>query len=1103
MILEFVQNGPLIWPTIEENGVTRLRKYSELTPTEANQADCDVNATNIILQVNLQPQRDEFSQLDLGLTVLVNKQGDDPINAINHMMSFFSAVVTSRYPTTNNQLRNSTTTLGKKATINDGRVTLQPVQGRQISFAIGTTRTYIPGASRSLGFQNPFYLKKAQQLEPNVIKSTSAIVILNFEENLMLAEESRSKMLLKQQDPMVLEKKVNTTPVDYAAMDQHRLESKTFEIKMNQVLNENERLLKQVINKNIVNIVVNSSVNNASVNVHECKKCLKLETKSQEKDTVITKLKDRSKSLNGNVNKDKVKKDIDEIETINNELDHRVSKLIAENKHLKQTYKQLYDSIKPIRLIIATLRNELRNLKGKALIDNAVTTHTIAPEMLKIDMEPLVVQIVLWYLDFGCSKHMTGYFSQLTNFINKFLGNVKFGNDHVAKIMGYGDYHIRNVTISRVYYVEGLGHNLFFVRQFCDSKLEVAFHQHTCFIRNLEGVDLLTGSRGNNLYTLSLRDMMATDNGTEYVNQPLREYYEKVGITHETFVARSPQQNGVIERYVPHMNNDPFFSILIPENVSDTSSLEVIPTIVHTVAPNSEHVNKWTKDHPLDNIIGELERPVSTRLQLYEQALFCYHDAFLSSVKPKTYKDALNQACWIKAMQEELNEFEHLKVWELVPRPDKVMVITLKLIYNVKLDELVYHNVYSPPSSIPQMEYAPRANQQPEFTQLDSGLTVPVFKQGDDPIDAINHMMSFLSDVVTSHYPTTNNQLRNSSNLRQQATINDERVTLQPVQGRKISFATSTTGTYTPRTSGSNYRKQRTFMDKVLSVQAQANGKILHEEELAFWTDPGITEEQLKTQVINCTKINLDNKSVNDTLIAELERYTEQVKVLKEGQNVKVKSQENFLDSHEQNAEINRLKQTLSEQLLFSKMKIVTVLQNDFKKEESRNIDKEVALEKKIRLLDNIVYKRDQSAQAVYILTNQSLKEELSKLKGKALVDNAVTSHTIASEMLKIDMEPLAPILLNNRTVHSDYLRLTQEQAAILKEVMEQGKSQNPLNNSLDHACLKLSTSASRSQPSCNTKNDKIQQPPSSTQKNKVEAQPRTVKSSLKNKNYV
>nr|GFA44268.1 zinc finger, CCHC-type [Tanacetum cinerariifolium] len=81
-----------------------------------------------------------------------------------------------------------------------------------------------------------------------------------------------------------------------------------------------------------------------------------------------------------------------------------------------------------------------------------------------------------------CSKYMTGDRSQLINFVQKFLGTVKFRNDHVAKIMGYGDYQIGNVMISRVYYVEGLRDNLFSIGQFCDSDLEVAFRQHTCFI---------------------------------------------------------------------------------------------------------------------------------------------------------------------------------------------------------------------------------------------------------------------------------------------------------------------------------------------------------------------------------------------------------------------------------------------------------------------------------------------------------------------------------------------------------------------------------------------------------------------------------------------
>nr|GEW09699.1 hypothetical protein [Tanacetum cinerariifolium] len=111
----------------------------------------------------------------------------------------------------------------------------------------------------------------------------------------------------------------------------------------------------------------------------------------------------------------------------------------------------------------------------------------------------------------------------------------------------------------------------------------------------------------------------------------------------------------------------------------------------------------------------------------------------------------------------------------------------------------VHHNVYNPSSSIPQVEYAPSVRQQSDFSQPDIGLVVPVFQKGDDLIDAINHMMSFLTVVVTSQsrdsrsskntYPLTNNQLRNSSNPRQQATINNERVIVQPIQGRQNSLA--------------------------------------------------------------------------------------------------------------------------------------------------------------------------------------------------------------------------------------------------------------------------------------------------------------------------
>ncbi|GKB95743.1 retrovirus-related pol polyprotein from transposon TNT 1-94, partial [Tanacetum coccineum] len=124
---------------------------------------------------------------------------------------------------------------------------------------------------------------------------------------------------------------------------------------------------------------------------------------------------------------------------------------------------------------------------------------------------------------------MTGNRSQLMNFVSKFLGTVRFGNDHIERIKGYGDYELGNVTISRVYYVEGLGHNLFSLGQFCDEDLEVAFQKNTCFIRNLEGVDLLSGSRDTNLYTIYDDAMLKTSLICLLSRQRLKAGYSTAG----------------------------------------------------------------------------------------------------------------------------------------------------------------------------------------------------------------------------------------------------------------------------------------------------------------------------------------------------------------------------------------------------------------------------------------------------------------------------------------------------------------------------------------------------------------------------------------------
>ncbi|GKC39373.1 retrovirus-related pol polyprotein from transposon TNT 1-94 [Tanacetum coccineum] len=121
-----------------------------------------------------------------------------------------------------------------------------------------------------------------------------------------------------------------------------------------------------------------------------------------------------------------------------------------------------------------------------------------------------IVQLILFIVDSGCTKHMTGNLSLLCNFVEKYLGTVRFGNDQFAPILGYGDLVQGNITIKRVYYVEGLNHNLFSVGQFCDADLEVAFRKSTCFVRDLQGNDLLTGNRGTDLYTISLQETISS-----------------------------------------------------------------------------------------------------------------------------------------------------------------------------------------------------------------------------------------------------------------------------------------------------------------------------------------------------------------------------------------------------------------------------------------------------------------------------------------------------------------------------------------------------------------------------------------------------------------
>nr|GEV07923.1 retrovirus-related Pol polyprotein from transposon TNT 1-94 [Tanacetum cinerariifolium] len=121
-----------------------------------------------------------------------------------------------------------------------------------------------------------------------------------------------------------------------------------------------------------------------------------------------------------------------------------------------------------------------------------------------------IVQLILFIIDFGCTKHLTGNLSLICNIVENYLGTVHFGNDKFALILGYGDLVQENITINRVYYVEGLNHNLFSVSQFCDADLEFAFQKSTCFVRDLQGNDLLIGNRGSDLYIISIQESITS-----------------------------------------------------------------------------------------------------------------------------------------------------------------------------------------------------------------------------------------------------------------------------------------------------------------------------------------------------------------------------------------------------------------------------------------------------------------------------------------------------------------------------------------------------------------------------------------------------------------
>nr|GEW84131.1 retrovirus-related Pol polyprotein from transposon TNT 1-94 [Tanacetum cinerariifolium] len=366
----------------------------------------------------------------------------------------------------------------------------------------------------AIGYKNPLCLTRAKQVQRALYNSHEIIennhvsnIVHNTEDTLEIAEITRRKINDKMEDPKCVNHKEHFEGIQKALtkeikeikdvfeeleaeVDQNVIDKKHVEIEQKNLLIVNDNLIAECLSKEVFYVSTNSELNvsrftemhvaHTIIEAH----CLELEAK-------LSNLRDQIHNDNHN-------------ELVNrfSNLENNVNSVIKD--HVKPTVLAPGNYAIDVRPIPPRIRNNrevhldyLRHLK------ESVETLCEIVEEAKV-----VVQIVLWYLDSGCSKHMTGDRSRLMNFMKKFIEIVRFGNDHFGAIMGYGDYVIGNSVISMVYYMEGLGYNLFSIRQFCDSELEFAFRKHSCYVRDIDDVELIKFSRGSNLYTISVEHMM-------------------------------------------------------------------------------------------------------------------------------------------------------------------------------------------------------------------------------------------------------------------------------------------------------------------------------------------------------------------------------------------------------------------------------------------------------------------------------------------------------------------------------------------------------------------------------------------------------------------
>nr|GFB19970.1 hypothetical protein [Tanacetum cinerariifolium] len=365
---------------------------------------------------------------------------------------------------------------------------------------------------------------------------------------------------------------------------------------------------------------------------------------------------------------------------------------------------------------------------------------------------------------------------------------------------------------------------------------------------------------------------------------------------------------------------------------------------------------------------------------------------------------------------------------------------------------IAYHpSEFSSPDTELVIDYAPIAYHPSEFSSPDTELVVPVFQKGDDPIDAINHMMSFLTSVATSRYPATNNQLRTSSNPRQQATINDGRVTIQPIQGRQNHMSAGEGHMSKQCTKPKRKRDAEWFKDKVLLVQAQASGQVLQEEELDFLADPGTAESSTNQTVVttnaayqaddldaydsdcdelnstkvalmanlshygldNLAKVNNQNYISNHLIPQEMQvpLISEQSTILAQSNTESTsdsniisyskymnESQYNTVQNSTLPARQDDLILSMIEQLKTQVVNCIKINQDNKQVNEllTAELERELALEKQVKELNNIVFKRSQSAQTeTLLLVEESHSKMIEKQNDPQMIEKKVITKPI------------------------------------------------------------------------------------------------------------